>query len=229
MEAVADEPKVETEVAVETPPIPAPPPADCPPHVREHYEAICVKEREVRDLEGKYLTLKEESGEAKKDFEAADRSLRNLIASGADPQLKLPLADEPKPEAWRAAPFAELGLTAKQNELFESTGVTTIGGIEDLRAQIADGKASWPKGIGPAKVTDIENRIISWLDKNRDKFGEEAANPAPAADGGIESITFSSPGRESVTITADSAKVLKAAIIKAKSNGKAKSKAKRRK
>lgn len=52
--------------------------------------------------------------------------------------------------------------------------MTTIGGLEDFRAQIAEGQAAWPKGIGPAKVTDIENRIVDWLDKNRDKFGESA-------------------------------------------------------
>lgn len=75
-------------------------------------------------------------------------------------------------DEWRKAAFAELGLSAKQNELFEAAGVTTIGQLEDLRADIANRKAVWPKGIGLAKQTDIENRVISWLDKNRDKFGE---------------------------------------------------------
>jgi hypothetical protein len=93
--------------------------------------------------------------------------------------------DEGQPEAqesdaWRAAPLSELGLTLKQNDLFEAIGVTTIGHMEDLRARIAEGKpdAQWPKGIGPAKVTDIESRIIDWLDRNRDKFGE----PVPVGE-----------------------------------------------
>lgn len=225
------------------------PPADAPDYVREHYDAICEKEIEVRALEGEYIDLKEQASEAKKDFEAADRALRSLIARGPDKQRKLPLGDpeqttaaeEPKKakrirllktvddenakegqdfdcqvdsdgdvsilngaedrdeplyleaeefeviewlepagpavapvvdDAWRKAPFAELHLTEKQNDLFAAVGVTTIGGLEDLRAEIAMAKSVWPKGIGPAKITDIENRLIDWLDKNRDRFGE---------------------------------------------------------
>ena len=88
----------------ETPAIPPEPPKDCPAHVREHYDTICEKEREVRSLEGQYMSAKEDAAEAKKGFEAADKALRNLIAFGSDPQLKLPLGDgmPPAPEAWRA-------------------------------------------------------------------------------------------------------------------------------
>lgn len=226
--------------------IPPAPPVDAAAHIREHYEQIREKEREVYALEGEYNDAKEEAAGAKKAFDAADKELRNLIARGPDRQKKLPLEDaaelrrpkrikllvdldgttmkvgyEPpfeidldgevvvlwndgtadrsvlleadefeviewengdegeqaeakENDAWRSAPFTELGLTQKQNELFEAAGVTTIGGLEDLRARMANGDytAQWPKGIGPAKVTDIENRVIDWLDKNRDKFGE---------------------------------------------------------
>jgi hypothetical protein len=88
-------------------------------------------------------------------------------------------------DAWRAGPFSELGLTSKTNDLFAAAGIETIGQLEDLRAGIAEGKADaqWPKGIGPAKVTDLENRLIDWLDKNRDKFGEPVAEATGAAKG----------------------------------------------
>jgi hypothetical protein len=213
------------------------PAADLPEHVREHYEAIREKEREVRGLESNYFAAKEEAGIAKKEFELADKALRDMIARGSDPQLKLPLTDAPAPEAWRTAPFSELGLTAKQNELFESAGVTTIGGVEDLRAQIAEGKAEWPKGIGPAKVTDIENRIVDWLDKNRDKFGEPAT--VRCADG----TTFVGTGEEVASFIVDKVREDFAADCegdglvpihkpkskaKHKSNGKAKTKKKSR-
>lgn len=188
------------------------PPAVFPELVRQHYDAIREKEREVDALESEYLSLKEQASEAKKEFEAADKSLRRFIARGSDPQRELPFdshAEPPAPvvEAWRSAPFTELGLTLKQNDLFESIGVTTIGAIEDLRASIAEGKAEWPKGIGPAKVTDIENRIIDWLDKNRDKFGEDAT-----ALTGVCSVTLSSPGRESVTLTSDAMEKLASVV-----------------
>lgn len=250
MEAIAEEPKVDDEPTVADPVEPEGP---MPSHIREHYDAIREKEHEVRRLEGIYLRLKEESAAAKKDFEFADKSLRDMIAYGPDRQKKLPLADAelpnelPRPkriklladvsegaqagqefdaivdencevsiavdglaepicleaeefeviewskpavaesvedDAWRKAPLAELGLTLKQNELFEGVGVKTIGDMEDLRARIADGSgnAQWPKGIGPAKVTDIENRIVDWLDKNRDKFGEPAGEKLDMAD-----------------------------------------------
>src|SRR5438552_2182555 len=99
--ATADEEEVKAEIdesaseaIAEVPPIvPPEPPADCPAHVRAHYEAIREKEREVRGLEGEYLSAKEEATEAKKSFEAADKALRNLISRGSDPQLTLPLMD----------------------------------------------------------------------------------------------------------------------------------------
>lgn len=243
--AVLDEPEVQevsSETVEETPAEKNP--AELPDHVREHYNAIREKEREVYALETEYLALKEQSSEAKKEFEAADKALRNLIARGADPQRTLPfdkpaaelrkpkrikllvdvddehkagseyeaLVDEdgdvsiatddgeplllvaedfeviewtypPAPaaenDAWRKALLSELRLTTKQLDLFASAGVGTIGDLEDLRAKIADGKAEWPKGIGPGKVTEIENRVIEWLTANRDKFGEPAQQELP--------------------------------------------------
>lgn len=282
--------------------LPPEPPADCSALQREHYEQILAKEREVYAIEGEYLELKERAALAKKEFEAADKELRRMIARGPDQQKKLPFDnptyrmpkkirttkdfndikagsefdnvivstidrttvsvpisefvslnlnagdyeviewynDAPEPEAttestaendaWRSAPFTELGLTFKQNELFEAQGIKTIGQLEDLRARMANGdfSAQWPKGIGPAKVTEIEDRVIDWLDKNRDKFGEvigeEASDPMP----GVESVTFSSPGRDSVTITPrEFANLMNEADVPAKANGK--SKAKKRK
>jgi hypothetical protein len=144
-----------------------------PQHVQEHYDAIREQERKVRDLEGVFLDDKAAAKESKERFELADKTLRDLIARGPDPQKKLPLiTDPPAEDAWKLAPFAELGLTERQNNLFAESGVTTIGGLEEMRAAIADGKAEWPKGIGPTKVTDIENRVLDWLDRNRDHFGE---------------------------------------------------------
>lgn len=279
------------------PEIPEAPTPNCPAHVREHYDAICEKEREVRSLEGGYLSAKEEAAEAKKAFEAADKMLRNLISRGADPQQKLPF-DEPAAvkypkririvrdiaespsgrravkvgeefdfvitntdtgiveirvdnsddrieleaeefeviewmepvahvtdnDAWRKAPLNELGLTEKQNDLFASAGVSTIGDIEDLRAKITDGKGEWPKGIGPAKVTDIENRIVSWLDKNRDKFGEPTGtvtcSDGTVVTGNASELTGFILDKVRDDFAKDSEPV---AAIKAKANGKPRS------
>lgn len=295
-EVVPDQPEATAETpqpAIESPP---PQAEDCPPHIREHYDQIREKERDVYALESEYLALKEQAGEAKREFEQADKALRNLIARGPDQQRKLPFeeqakeprkpkrikivkeiqgefnfaagtehdaivdssgdvsiragdsdtleleADEfeviewdngPEPvaenDAWRTAPFAELGLTAKQNDLFEAAGITTIGGLEDLRARIAQNNpdAQWPKGIGPAKVTDIENRVIDWLDKNRDKFGE------PVAGADAPQVTMAAQPDEPVIPEpeekGDVGKALEDAGITAKANGKAKSNGKAKK
>lgn len=214
-----------TELAPEQPELPPVPPDDCPDHVREHYRQICAKEREVRDLENEYLDAKEAAGEAKKSFEAADKALRNLISRGAD---YLPLFDPPEaaPEAWRTASIGELLLTDKVQELLVGAGVETIGQLEDLRAKTADHKAEWPKGIGPGKVTDIENKVIDWLTANRDKFGQpevaEAATDAPADGGTVELfVAGKSAGRmsaqEAATTIIDGCREKFAA--EAKSNG----------
>ena len=151
------------------------PPADAPDYVRQHYDAILEKERSVRILENDYLELKDQAAEAKKSFDRADKALRDLISRGPDPQRSLPFDEQDKPaDAWRAALLAELGLSQKFEELLTGAGVATIGDLEDLRAKIADGKAEWPKGIGEARITELENKVVDWLTENRDKFGEAA-------------------------------------------------------
>jgi hypothetical protein len=152
---------------------------DVPQHFREHYDAIREKEQNVRQLEKDYFDAKRHAKNAKEDFEAADLELRNLIADGLDPQTKLLFPAETEqevdPDAWRGAQLNELFLPEKIFEKLSSAGIETIGQLEDLRAQVADGKADWPKGIGPSKVTAIEDSVLSWLSDHRDHWGEPVA------------------------------------------------------
>lgn len=149
------------------------------PHVREHYEAIREKEQEVRRLESIFFDFRRAAKNAKENFEAADQELRTLIAEGFDPQAKLPFPAEPQvaedPDAWRLAPLSELFLPEKLRDKLLDAGIETIGQLEDLRGQISEGKAEWPKGIGTAKVTAIEDSVLSWLTDHRDHFREPAA------------------------------------------------------
>lgn len=69
-------------------------------------------------------------------------------------------------DAWRTCPVTELGITAKQ---ITKLDVGTIGELEDLRAAISQGKKKWPKGIGPAAVTKIEDAVLDWLGNNGPK------------------------------------------------------------
>lgn len=93
---------------------------------------------------------------------------------------------------WRKCNLAELQtfkLTKNTYEKLVEAGIETIGQLEDMRAEISLGKAKWPKGIGKAKVTQIEDAVTEWLTKNRDSAlfqsaGQPQASPdtQPAAE-----------------------------------------------
>lgn len=88
-------------------------------------------------------------------------------------------------DAWRSASINELStLSEKLREKLIEAGADTIGTLEDLRGQIAEGKANWPKGIGAAKITQIEDAVIDWLTRNRDSYAFQSAQQEQQADDG---------------------------------------------
>jgi hypothetical protein len=78
-------------------------------------------------------------------------------------------------DAWKSRPIEELELGNSLTERLIENGIGTIGRLENLRAEIAQGREKWPKGIGEAKITKIEDAVIDWLTKNRDSgvFGQQ--------------------------------------------------------
>lgn len=152
---------------------------------RERLAAIDAAAVNVRVAECEYEDAKLEAKEKKAAWEAAVGRLMSTISANRD----LPLLDhaekqaaaEQKPDdSWREASIAELGLKPGQVKKLNEAGVETIGQLEDLRAKIADGKAEWPKGIGPAAVTDIEDAQIKWLSEHAHKAAlAEAAATKP--------------------------------------------------
>lgn len=97
---------------------------------------------------------------------SADTS--NTFEQASDsPAIEQPSAAT-DPDAWRAVSISELGLKPKLTERLEEAGLTTLGKLEDFRAEISQGREKWPKGIGPAKITEIEDAVVGWLSKNRD-------------------------------------------------------------
>jgi len=111
----------------------------------------------------------EDAKTAKKQFDAAVEALRRIISRG--PQI-LPLFDQADTVVesdaddleWRSRDLGELdGLT---ENLLDKLGIETIGELEDLRKDISFGKSKWPKGIGPAAVTKIEDAVLNWLRDN---------------------------------------------------------------
>jgi vacuolar-type H+-ATPase subunit E/Vma4 len=84
--------------------------------------------------------------------------------------------------AWRDCTIAELGAHGLSRSLIAKlveNEIDTIGKLEDLRADIAQGRGKfggkWPKGVGEAKITSIEDAVIGWLTKNRDSAVFDAA------------------------------------------------------
>lgn len=80
-------------------------------------------------------------------------------------------------EGWRAVKVCALGLPPKLAEkLTDGYPSMTLGLLEDLRAEISQGRAKWPKGIGAAKITLIEDAVVRWLAAWHSKAVTIAAN-----------------------------------------------------
>jgi uncharacterized phage infection (PIP) family protein YhgE len=148
--------------------------------------------------------------ELKKSMQEALKNLQSTIDSG--PQKPLPLLDRPsrdkvavtleahlaaspaatataettatESEAWKAAAIGELNLGDSLTEKLIENGIATLGQLEALRADIAEHRAKWPKGIGEAKITKIEDAVIDWLTKHRDAGIFQAAETEEKTEGG---------------------------------------------
>ncbi len=88
-----------------------------------------------------------------------------ITSPGCDSSITTPAAD---PDAWKLATIDQIGLKEALTERLIEAGLTTIGKLEAFRAEAADHRASWPKGIGTAKITLIEDAVVAWLTKHRD-------------------------------------------------------------
>ena len=106
---------------------------------------------------------------------------------GTSATLDAQAPSEAVSDAWRECTIAELGahgLRASLVQRLAELGYDTIGKLEDLRAKISTGAVDrWPKGIGEAKITEIENAVVGWLTANRDA-GVFGAIPTTEGDAG---------------------------------------------
>lgn len=163
-------------------------PADATPHsmpstrqfqiaqVRALYVEVCL---EMAECEAEIEDKKDELKRLQKQFASLSIELR-LAMRDAEYQPMLPLGnDQPaasavplqspsESDAWRQVSINQLGLSPKLEEKLVDAGAINIGQLEDLRAEISQGRAKWPKGVGAARITEIENAVVEWLTKNRD-------------------------------------------------------------
>lgn len=122
--------------------------------------------------------VKPSDGTAKSSTPSGDQSATTpggqgeaQAASASDPSSPAS-PDAQQSDAWRSASINELTELSEKlrDKLAEAANGSTIGDLENLRAKIAEGKASWPKGVGEAKQTQVEDAIIRWLTANRDSY-----------------------------------------------------------
>lgn len=103
---------------------------------------------------------------------AADDSAHH--AGGVDSAA----ASEAAPTRWQDRPLVELvtyGAPKSTIETLVEQGYETIGRFEQLRADIANRREKWPKGIGEAKVTKLENAMVEWGARNWPQESESEA------------------------------------------------------
>lgn len=151
-------------------------------------------QEQLDDARDEFTTISLEAAECEKnlkmlkaDMKAALKRLKNLIDRGATAASQTtvvakspeftpdesyvdgsnPTASQPpESDAWQFTPLPELGLPESLTAKIIESGYETLGELEDLRAAISTGKAEWPKGIGVAKITQIEDAVVAWWSKS---------------------------------------------------------------
>lgn len=79
-------------------------------------------------------------------------------------------------------PLSVLRLKDGVVEKLTEAGAETLWNLEMLRKDISDGRKEWPKGIGKAKVTMIEDAILAWCAANSGRWDRlQGANDAAEA------------------------------------------------
>jgi|GEM_PF-3728118 len=135
------------------------------------------------------------------------------VATSSDAQpaaVSQPAVSPADPDAWKSVSIDALNLPGKLGEKLKDANAETIGRLENLRAEISQGREKWPPGIGKARVTQIENSIIDWLSKNRDAavLAEAKAQAQSAASNGqpipsAVAVTPSAPAAAAPTMNFD--------------------------
>ncbi|MFO7906372.1 MAG: hypothetical protein R6U98_27190 [Pirellulaceae bacterium] len=141
-----------------------------------------LKEAKERQAEAHYLLrtlneslLADEQRPLMPAFDQAEQNNEQSTETAPDDAPKSRESDPDPSDDWRSAPLTELALPNALYAILVHHGVETMGQLEDLRGEIIAGRKEWPKGVGPAKVTLIEDRGTR---------GHGRKNPGgPATDG----------------------------------------------
>lgn len=78
--------------------------------------------------------------------------------------------------AWKNEPLSVLDFPTGLHDKLVADGLDTLGRLEQRRADISLGKEKWPKGVGKAAITKIEDAIVGWLTEHQGS-SEAASDP----------------------------------------------------
>ena len=142
-----------------------------------------------------------------------DDSAANEVVDGTtDDEASRSAADASAPDTkWEDRPLVQLvvhGVPRGTVDLLCGLGFDTMGRFERLRADISTGREKWPKGIGEAKITKLENAMIEWLTKNRDAsvFQAVAVAVEPVVESQATAVAEPTvPAVDQSTVTAEAA------------------------
>lgn len=127
--------------------------------------------KQVHDIkEGGWQGMMERVKPAKANLHLADDPAETTEQNAiSDTQ---PLAEQL--DGWKSVSIDELGLQGKFMEKLKDANVDTMGKLAQHVEDVSLSRAVWPKGIGEAKITKIEDALNDWLRANRDSglFGQ---------------------------------------------------------
>jgi hypothetical protein len=136
----------------------------------------------------------DECGPIQADRQAEDQQQAESVSSPGESQDSSGREQARYQAVLNAASIKDLWLPPKVTERLMEAGAATIWKLEQLRADISQGRASWPKGIGEAKITAIEDAIMGWMSKHSESWEpvqEASAEPGPvptAALAGLDDL-----------------------------------------
>lgn len=126
-----------------------------------HYQMICESERDVAKLAVKAEATKSKASAAKKNFEAADEELRELIRRGPEEQPMLPGVDGAE-DAWRHMPLTEMGIDGALLDNLVEVDIKTIGDLSDQMDKFGVGWHNTIAGVGDKAADKVSDLFIEF-------------------------------------------------------------------
>ena len=129
------------------------------------------------------------SAAAKASLDAADDS---AAGDPAAPAASIAVSTDDRYRAvLESAPLDQLELPTRLVQKLAEADCRTIWDLEQLRAEISQGRKKWPKGIGETKQTQIEDAVLKWLAAHQVDWEQPPAGladqpPAAAANVSVD-------------------------------------------